>query len=70
LKKKDKIKEAQGRQSIAEGERNKAKVLGILMKNPLTFSEIKKEVGLSSPVLTKHLRALSEEGLIQKELSR
>ena len=71
MKRKDaKIKEAQGRVSIAEGERNKAKVLSTLMKRPLTFSEIKKGVGLSSPVLSKHLKLLTEEGLIQKALSR
>ena len=66
----DKAKEAQGRQSIAEGERNKAKVLSILMKKPLTFSEVKKEAGLSAPVLTKHLKALSEEGVVQKAIAR
>jgi DNA-binding transcriptional regulator GbsR (MarR family) len=71
LKKKDaKIKEAQGRMSIAEGDRNKARVLGILMKKPLAFSELKEAAKLSSPVLSKHLKVLSEEGMIQKALSR
>ena len=71
MKKKDaKIKEAQGRMSIAEGDRNKARVLGILIEKPLTFSELKKAVNLSSPVLSKHLKALSEQGMIQKALSR
>jgi DNA-binding HxlR family transcriptional regulator len=70
-KRKDaKIKEAQGRMSIAEGDRNKARVLGILMEKPLTFSELKEAAKLSSPVLSKHLKALSEEGMIQKALSR
>jgi DNA-binding MarR family transcriptional regulator len=36
----------------------------------LTFSDLKKKVELSSPVLTKHLKSLSKEGLIQKTLSR
>lgn len=56
--------------SVVEGDRNKAKVLSILMENPLTFSELKKAAKLSSPVLAKHLKALSEEGLVQKNLSR
>ena len=65
-----KIKEAQGRESIARRERNKARVLAILMEKPLTFSELKREANLSSPVLTNHLKALSKEGLVQKEISR
>ena len=52
------------------GERNKVRVLSVLMKKPFTFSELKKTVGLSAPVLTKHLKALSEEGLIQKAIAR
>lgn len=71
MKEKDaKIKEAQGRESIAEGKRNKARVLSILIEKPLTFSELKEKAGISSPVLAKHLKALSEEGLIQKVLAR
>ena len=66
----DETREAQGRQSIAEGERNKARVLSLLMKKPLTFSELKKDAGLSAPVLTKHLKTLTEEAMIQKAISR
>jgi DNA-binding transcriptional ArsR family regulator len=71
LKRKDaKIKEAQGEMSIAQGNRNRARVVSVLMEKPLTFSELKAAVKLSSPVLTKHLKVLSKEGLIQKALAR
>ncbi len=39
-------------------------------KGKLTYSELKKEVGVSDPVLAKHLKRLIEEGIVKEEIDR
>lgn len=60
------IKEAQGRKSRKAGSLNRARILSLLRAQPLTFKELHKEIGLSQPVLSKHLKKLKDEELIEK----
>ena len=71
MKRKDaKIKEAKGRKSRIKGGENRARIVAILMEQPLGFNKLSEEVKLSSPVLSNHLKALIKDGLIQKAFAR
>ena len=61
------IKEAQGEKSRRIASENLAKVLIVISKKPMSFSELLFETKLSKPVLMKHLRTLKEKDAIYKD---
>lgn len=67
LKRKDeRIREAQGEKSRQMATLNEIRIFEVLMR-PLTFSELQKEIGLSKPVLSKHLRTMMNDDRIYKD---
>jgi DNA-binding transcriptional ArsR family regulator len=53
---------------VREGQLNRSKIVNELLKSPLTFSQLKTKVKLSSKTLTKHLKDLKEESLVKREI--
>lgn len=49
--------------------RNRRAIINILKENPSTFSELHDKSGLSRPILTQHLKELSKEQMITREIS-
>ena len=54
---------------IPEGD-TKKKILELLVIKERDWKGLKKELGVSDPVLAKHIRELEEKGLIRTEISR
>ena len=60
-----------GRIKIEKGhesrkDKNQRKILTMLARSPLTFSELKKEMGFTDMGIARHLRELEEIGYIRK----
>ena len=53
---------------IREGQLNRSRILNELIVSPLTFSQLKTKVELSGKTLTKHLKDLSNESLVKREI--
>jgi DNA-binding transcriptional ArsR family regulator len=51
-----------------EGQFNRNRIINELIKSPLTFTALKKKVGLSSKTLTQHLKNLQDESLVKREI--
>lgn len=62
------MKERMGEKSVQIGKRNKAKIIAELIKNPMTFTELKETLDFSAKTLMFHLRDLENEGLIRRIL--
>lgn len=66
VNKRDKMKEAQGRNSRLKGVQNKLKILKLLKKQPLTWKELADKNIFSHPTLLKHLKTMREQDWIEK----
>jgi len=51
-------------------EGNKLRILKLLEKKPRRFNELENEIGLSKPVISKHLRNLQKQGLVFRNSER
>ncbi|WP_438448094.1 ArsR/SmtB family transcription factor [Gorillibacterium sp. sgz5001074] len=51
----------------ALGEPHRQQIVELLRQGPLTVGEIAERLGLNQPQVSKHLRTLSESGLVQVE---
>ncbi len=47
---------------------NRDEILRLLYERSLTFTELRKKIGLSKPVLSKHLKSLRQDRKIEKDL--
>jgi len=65
---KSRIKKKKQRGRAELGKRNRALIVSELLRNPLTFSQLKQKLGFSPKTLTLHLRALEKEELIKREI--
>jgi len=50
------------------GKKNRAIIIAELLKNPMTFTQLKQKLGFSPKTLTQHLRTLESENLVKREL--
>ncbi|PGS48950.1 helix-turn-helix transcriptional regulator [Bacillus sp. AFS041924] len=50
---------------IALAEPNRLQIVELLRKGPLSVGEIAESLGLKQPQVSKHLRVLSEAGLVE-----
>jgi DNA-binding transcriptional ArsR family regulator len=50
------------------GKKNRAIIIAELLKNPMTFTQLKQKLGFSPKTLTQHLRTLESENLVKREI--
>jgi DNA-binding HxlR family transcriptional regulator len=50
------------------GKKNRAIIIAELLKNPMTFTQLKQRLGFSPKTLTQHLRTLESENLVKREI--
>jgi DNA-binding transcriptional ArsR family regulator len=62
------MKSKMGEKSVQIAKRNRAKIIATLLQNPMTFSQLQKELKVSPRTLSLHLQALLKEGLAKREI--
>jgi predicted transcriptional regulator len=50
------------------GKKNRAIIIAELLKNPMTFTQLKQKLGFSPKTLTQHLRTLESENLVKRKI--
>ena len=50
------------------GKKNRAIIIAELLKNQMTFTQLKQKLGFSPKTLTQHLRTLESENLVKREI--